>query len=57
LFRHLFAHTWLANGGSETDLTRLMGWKSRAMLTRYAVSAADERARSAHKKAALGDRF
>lgn len=57
LFRHLFAHTWLANGGSETDLMRLMGWKSRAMLTRYAVSAADERARSAHKKAALGDRF
>jgi len=33
--RHTFAHTWLANGGEETDLMRLTGWRSRSMLSRY----------------------
>ena len=32
LLRHTFSHDWLANGGSEGDLMRLAGWKSRAML-------------------------
>jgi site-specific recombinase XerD len=27
--RHTFAHQWLAEGGGETDLMRLAGWKSR----------------------------
>lgn len=57
LFRHLFAHVWMANGNNETDLMRLMGWKSRAMVARYGSSAADERARDAHRRARLGDRF
>jgi site-specific recombinase XerD len=55
-FRHTAAHTWLAAGESEGDAMRLFGWKSRTMLDRYGKSAADERARAAHRRAALGDR-
>jgi site-specific recombinase XerD len=55
--RHTAAHQWMAAGGNEGDAMRIFGWRSRQMLNRYGASAADERARQAHKRLALGDRF
>ncbi len=57
LFRHTAAHRWQLEGGNETDLMVLLGWHSRSMLSRYAKSAAVERARESHRRLGLGDRL
>jgi integrase len=55
-FRHTLAHVWQLNEGNETDLMRIMGWKSRQMLDRYGASAADQRAHASARALKLGDR-
>lgn len=57
MLRHVFAPRWLADGGNDSDLMRLAGWRSREMVSRYAASAADERARDAHQSRGLGNRL
>lgn len=54
-FRHTWAHTFRAKGGSEGDLMYLAGWKSTAMAHRYGRSAAAERAQHAMRRLSLGD--
>jgi len=55
-FRHMSADQWLKNGGSEDGLMAQHGWRSRAMVQRYAAANREERAQKEHERLAPGDR-
>src|SRR5918996_129956 len=42
-FRHTFLQSYLASGGDRRQLLRLVGWKSRQLLGRYAITERAER--------------
>jgi len=53
--RHSVAHAMLAKGMQETDAMRLLGWRSREMLSRYAASTGVEPALAAQRRISFGD--
>jgi site-specific recombinase XerD len=55
--RHSMASQWLQAGGSEGGLMKRAGWRSRAMLQRYASSTAEQRAIEEAHRLGLGDRY
>jgi site-specific recombinase XerD len=57
VFRHTFAHRWLAGGQDRGNLEQIAGWTSPTMSRRYAKIAAAERARDAHREFKPGDRL
>jgi site-specific recombinase XerD len=55
--RHAWRHHADRAGLSESEMMQLGGWRSPAMLRRYASTTANERAIEASRKVALGDKL
>ena len=55
--RHSWAHTMKNAGVSDEDVMTLGRWRDQKMMRRYGASAAQERAREAHRRVSPGDRL
>jgi site-specific recombinase XerC len=56
--RHTAAHQLRLAGMNDQDMRRIFGWgRNSRMLERYGDSAADERAREAHRRLSFGDQL
>lgn len=56
--RHTAAHQLRLAGMNDQDMKRIFGWgKNSRQLDRYGASAADERAREAHRRYSFGDQL
>jgi site-specific recombinase XerD len=56
--RHTAAHQLRLAGMNDQDMRRIFGWgRNSRMLDRYGESAADERAREAHRRLSFGDQI
>lgn len=56
-FRHTFADSWLAAGGSVDDLMYVAGWTTYDMPLRYTRGRGIDRAAQAHARLSPGDRI
>lgn len=56
-FRHLTAHTFLDQGGSEADAMKLFGWRSSVMPAHYGAAAASSRAVRHAREMSIGDKI
>jgi hypothetical protein len=54
---HSLAHSFLSNGGEGSDLTRIAGWRSRAMILRDAASTGTQRAIEVYRRLSPMDRL
>lgn len=57
LFRHTWACLWSDNEGDILDLKQLGGWSDLKIVERYNKHTQQERARKAHRRLSIADRF
>lgn len=57
MFRRYFAVSWLSDGGSETGLMTVAGWKGTHMVKHYSGNKSANLAAKEHRRLSPGDRL